>query len=82
MVGGQRVDHVSERTTPAGRLRLLSPTDCVKDRLAAFFHWNDRQAFEQAVLVAKAQNIDLDDVRRWSTTEGHEEEFHAFQQRL
>jgi hypothetical protein len=34
------------------------------------------------VLVAKAQNIDLDDVRRWSRNEGHEEKFHVFEQRL
>ena len=56
MVGDQRVEKVSERNTPAGKLRLLSPTDCVKDRLAAFFHWNDRQALEQALLVARPRN--------------------------
>ena len=31
-------------------LKLLSPTDCVKDRLAAYYHWNDRQSLEQAIL--------------------------------
>jgi hypothetical protein len=82
MVGGQRIDRVSERNTPAGQLRLLSPTDCVKDRLAAFFHWNDRQALEQAVLVAKAQDVDLDDIRRWSKSEGHEAKFQEFKKRL
>jgi len=82
MVGDQRVEHVSERQTPAGTLRLLSPTDCVKDRLSAFFHWNDRQALEQAILVAQAQTIDLDDVRRWSKSEGKEPEFREFKRRL
>jgi hypothetical protein len=82
MVGGQRVEHVVERRTPAGTLRLLSSTDCVKDRLAAFFHWSDRQALEQAVLVAKAQKIDLADIRRWSKSEGNEAKFRLFRQRL
>lgn len=82
MVGGQRVERVSERATPAGTLRLLTPTDCVKDRLAAFFHWNDRQSLEQALLVATAQGVDLDDVRRWSQSEGHEAEFRVFEQGL
>jgi hypothetical protein len=82
MVGDQRVQRVSERKTPAGKLRLLSPTDCVKDRLAAFFHWRDRQSLEQAVMVARAQKVDLDDVRRWSRSEGHEPNFVLFEKAL
>ena len=37
-VGDERVHEVTIRDTVAGRLRLLSPTDCIKDRLAAFFY--------------------------------------------
>lgn len=81
-VGDQRVERASERRTPAGKLRLLSPTDCVKDRLAAFFHWNDRQSLEQALLVAQVQRIDLADIRRWSSAERAEEKFGVFEQRL
>jgi hypothetical protein len=82
MVGNQRVERVSERDTPVGKVRLLSPTDCIKDRLAAFFHWNDRQALEQAVLVATAQGFNLSDVRRWSQSEGFEAKFGLFRQLL
>lgn len=82
MVGGQRIEHVAERTTLSGSLRLLSPMDCVKDRLAAFFHWNDRQSLEQALMVAQAQHVDLEDVRRWSKSEGNEAKFSIFEQRL
>lgn len=82
MVGDQRVERVRVRTIAAGKLRLLSPTDCVKDRLAAFFHWNDKQALEQAVLVAKAQRINREEVGRWSRAEGHEAEFRLFVQKL
>jgi hypothetical protein len=82
MVGAQRIEHVTERLTPAGSLRLLSPTDCVKDRLAAFFHWNDRQSLEQALMVARAQHVDLDDIRRWSKSEGNEKKLAVFEQRL
>ncbi len=82
MVGMQRVEHVSRRKTPAGNLRLLSPTDCVKDRLAAFFHWGDRQALAQAVLVATAQQVDLNDLRDWSRAEEGEEDFRAFEEEL
>ena len=82
MVGDQRVERVAERKTPFGVLRLLSPTDCVKDRLAAFFHWNDRQALEQAVLVARAQRISLKDLRDWSVSERNLEKFNTFEKKL
>jgi hypothetical protein len=27
---------------PTGTLKIISPTDCVKDRLAAYYHWGDQ----------------------------------------
>jgi hypothetical protein len=82
MVGDERVERVRRRRTPVGTLRLLVPTDCVKDRLAAFFHWKDRQSLEQALLVAKTRKIDLKDIRRWSRAEGHEPSFGVFERKL
>ncbi len=82
MVGDQRIERVTERKTRAGILRLLSPTDCVKDRLAAFFHWNDRQSLEQALLVARTQQVDLEDIRRWSKSEENQAKFRIFKRRL
>lgn len=61
-----------------GDLVLLTPTDSVKDRLAAFYHWNDTEALEQAVLVAKAQKVSLEEVGRWSEHEGHREKYKTF----
>jgi hypothetical protein len=77
-VGSEPVKEVA--TMRAGRcvLRLLSPTDCVKDRLASFYFWDDRQALEQALLVAERQKIALNEVRRWSRLEGMLPKFMAF----
>jgi len=52
-------------------LRLLSPTDCVKDRLAAYIHWGSRDCFDQAVLVCRRQlrRIDFQDLQRWCERE-------------
>jgi hypothetical protein len=82
MVGDQRVRRVSERQTPVGVLRMLTPTDRVKDRLAAFFHWNDRQSLEQAIMVSRSQVVDISDVRDWAIGENNEPKFIEFQQRL
>ena len=40
------------RSTAAGRALVLSATDSCRDRLAAFYHWNDRQSLDVAVSIA------------------------------
>ena len=50
----------------------------VKDRLAAFYHWDDRQSLEQALMVTKAQKVDLLEINRWSEREGMSGKFEIF----
>lgn len=69
-VGEEPVQCVAEIRRAGRTLRLLSPTDCVKDRLAAFYHWNDQPSLEQAVMVCRDVAVDLREVRRWSIKEG------------
>lgn len=69
-VGKEPVGRVNEIEFSTGVLRILSPTDCVKDRLAAYYHWNDLQSLEQAVLVAQSHDVDFKEIARWSTAEG------------
>lgn len=57
-VGNEPVKKLEELQFETGVLRLLSPTDCVKDRLSAFYHWNDRQCLQQAVWVAQMKPVD------------------------
>lgn len=77
-VGSEPIRSVNEVSTRYGKIILLSPTDAVKDRLAAYYHWNDPQALEQAVMVAEAQPLDLGEVRRWSLREGFKEKYDNF----
>ena len=51
------------------RIKLLSPTDSVRDRLAGFIHFGHRDYMDQALLVASAHAIDWDKVERWSRGE-------------
>lgn len=62
----------------AGRLRIITPTQSVMDRLAAAIHWNDAQSREQAFLVAAHQSIDWEALELWFTNEG--ETADAFEQ--
>jgi len=81
-VGGEPPHELTVLGFETGELLALSPTDCIKDRLAAYFHWNDHECLEQALLVAAGNNIDLPEIERWSLKEGNELKFHHFRQRL
>ena len=81
-VGEEPVREISEFKLPTGTLRVISATDCVKDRLCAFYFWNDYQGLLQATLVAQSQDVDLTEIKRWSKTEGKEQEYEIFEQSL
>lgn len=74
-------DEVRLKTT-MGTVVMLTPTDSVKDRLAAYYHWNDPQALEQALMIAKVQKINMREVKRWSEKEGHANKYRDFLNRL
>lgn len=65
-------------------LRLLSPTDSVKDRLAGYIHWKSRANFDQALLICRRQGsrVDLEDVRSWCEVEGGLDAFEELESRL
>jgi hypothetical protein len=81
-VGGEPVREIQELTFSTGRLALLSPTECVKDRLAAYYHSNDRECPAQALLVAENKGIDLGEIERWSEKVGKPAEFQSIRARL
>lgn len=81
-VGEEPVKEINEFELSTGTLRVISATDCVKDRLCAYYFWNDLQGLAQAVLVTKSQKVDLKEVKRWSNAEGKEHEFQAFREKL
>jgi len=79
MIGNEFAKDPVEWDTPAGKIRMLSPTDCVKDRLAKFYAWNDAQALYQALLVVAAQPVNFREVERWSIkSEGQKERYKFF----
>jgi hypothetical protein len=74
-IGDEPPGNIAQLEFATGSLRLLSATDCVKDRLAGFYHWKDRQCLDQAIMVAIDTEVDLTEVERWSHHEGMVEEF-------
>ena len=77
-IGSEPIRGKTILKTRLGNIILLTPTDSVKDRLAAYYHWNDPQALEQALMLAKAQKINLQEVKRWPEKEGHKDKYEFF----
>lgn len=76
MIGNEMASG-QEWQTPSGKILMLSPTDCVKDRLAQFYAWGDCKGLYQALLVATSQPILISEVKRWSLESEHEKEGYA-----
>ncbi len=77
-VGQDPIDEICVIQMGTGTIRIISPTDSVKDRLAAFYYWGDRQALEQAVLVSNSTEVDMEKIKTWSIREDNQARFEEF----
>jgi hypothetical protein len=82
MIGDNPIHEFAERNVNGKTLKLLTPTDCIRDRLAAYIHWNDRQGLQQAVIVASAEGFHADRVRKFCVAEGSPQAFEDFKKLL
>ena len=70
---------------PEGKLKvgkttviMFSPTQCVMDRLAAWFHWNDRRSLIHALWVCEKHPVSLEKIKRWANKEGKSDKLDQF----
>lgn len=80
-VGREPVKPVRIRVR-GGSISTLSATDCVLDRLMKYYHWDDEQGLEQAVLVGRRREIDLQRIRAVSSAERMSAKYGVFVRRL
>ena len=59
-------------------VKLYSPTQCVMDRLAAWYYWHDRLSLIHALWVAEKHPIKIQKIKNWSKNEGESEKFEEF----
>lgn len=85
-VGGDYVRKTFVLERGGRRLRILTSTDSVRDRLAAYYHWSDLTALNVAVAVAatRYEEIDTRALREWTKRESPAllEKFAEFERRL
>jgi hypothetical protein len=51
-------------------IKIYSPTDCIRDRLASYIHFKALDCLDQAVLVAKRHPYNRAKVKKWCASEG------------
>ncbi len=59
-----------EKIENGQRLKILSPTDCIKDRLASYIHFKSKEGLDQAWLVARNQPFKKSVIEKWCILEG------------
>ena len=71
-IGGEFPIVPDEIEVEGRRLRILSPSDCVKDRIVGYVHQGSRTYFDQAVLVCIHQpaRVDLGQIEHWCEGNG------------
>lgn len=67
---------------PRGRTLALSATDACRDRLAAFYHWSDRQSLKAAVAIARRHRVNMRRIAAWSAREGATDQFEEFRRAI
>lgn len=83
-VGHEQIgsERVASLDTPMGTIRLLSPTDTIKDRLLWWYLERDRQCWEQAVDIARNHKVVWSDLKAWHSGEGYTEHLANFREAL
>ncbi len=64
--------------TKYGIVQILTPTQMVMDRLAAYFHWNDLQSRDQAQWITEEHDVDWDELDKWASKENEPEKYEIF----
>jgi len=59
-------------------IKILSSTDCVKDRLASYLHFKAPEGLDQAVLVAQNQEVNFASIKKWCQGENAPHVFEEF----
>ena len=71
-LGNDLTKKFAELKTHVGTLTLLTPTDCIKDRLCALVYHGGEECFNQAIAVAHLNIIDKKNLIDWARKENNE----------
>ena len=74
-VGDELISETTMVTSASGDIPILHAADVVKDRLAAYFHWQDQQSLVQALCIMLCHKIAPRAVKPFCKNEGMAEHY-------
>ena len=77
-IGNQLLPPIKETLVQGKRIKILSPTDAIKDRLAGWIYFNDPQNLEQAKIVYQSVGGNLTRIKQWLKSEGALDKYKDF----
>ncbi len=77
-IGDNNDPEIVEQEFNGQSIKILSPSECIKDRLNKFTHWNDESAMQAAVAVAKSVPYSITKVEQFCKVNKMETAFSEF----
>ncbi|MCP5506548.1 MAG: hypothetical protein H7A38_06665 [Chlamydiales bacterium] len=77
-VGREPIHQFGQIKNRSGTIQLLRVEDCIKDRLAGYFHWDDQESLIQAIDVCLEVKANLAEVKKWAQEEGFIDKYQRF----
>jgi hypothetical protein len=74
-VGDELITRTTTAKSKLGEIPILCAEDVIKDRLAAYFHWQDKPSLVQALALMLQHPIATDTLRAFCRKEGRQDEF-------
>jgi hypothetical protein len=74
-VGEGLIKETTTIETGSGEIPILLAKDVIKDRLAAYFHWNDRPSLVQALAVMANHSISIEELKAFCRAEGEADQY-------
>ena len=69
-VGNELLRIPNESVIGGRKIKILSPTNAIKDRLSGYFYFHDPQNLEQAKMIYRAVGGRLAEIKQWAEREG------------
>lgn len=77
-IGHGNDPEINEEVFEGQRIQILNPTECIKDRLNKYVHFNDQSAMQAALAVADKTPFDLQKVQKFCKENNFAEAFEEF----
>lgn len=81
-VGDELITELTTASGSFGEIPILFAIDLVKDRLAAYFHWQDQQSLVQALCIMLCHKIDAEQIETFCNREGNKQKYERIAQLL